>query len=206
MSNFIIGTLDDSEGRFSSQGDGSTATPYTLEVAVGGNSVDETTGSMVITTQEHHEIHEENHYFLENYQDVGSGVSLYMTIVTPDTTKWAHMVALFSSEAEAYYEVYEGAAAGTGGSVLTARNNNRNSENTSGLVITLGVTPGATGTLLFAHKLGSGTNPSQSSPGESSRGSEIILAQDTIYLVKMTSGAADNAISYRLSWYEHTNK
>jgi len=152
----------------------------------------------------HWEIHSGSHYFYENYVELGNGGIQSIEITTPDTTKWAHLLFSVHSDLTAIIELLEGPAAGTGGSEVTPVNNNRNSSNTSGLTVKTGVTAGAGGTSLMKRHIGSGTNPSSARPGEASRDSEILLKQNTIYLLKITSGAASNNVDYRLSWYEHT--
>ena len=42
--------------------------------------------------------------------------------------------------------------------------------------------------------------------GESKRTDEIILKRDTDYLRVFTSGSAGNILSFKASWYEHTDK
>ncbi len=42
--------------------------------------------------------------------------------------------------------------------------------------------------------------------GESGREDEIILKQDTVYCRTFISGANDNIIQFKASWYEHTNR
>lgn len=275
----------------------------------------------------HWEIHEGNHYFYENVAALGSAEVKLLEITVPDSLKWPHFLFSVSSDLKATIELFEGVSNGTGGSTLTPVNNNRNSSNTSGLVIktgasvatdvaaqgtltvdtqptvgdtmtigasvytfttdgtaaaegeidvgedladaktlivaaingtdgnntanasvtaaafssddcvltaaatgeagnlivttetftaetnvfdagTLGTTTAGTsaGVSIMKRQSGTGTNPSQAFPGEAERESEIILKQDTTYLLKITSGAAGNNVDYRLSWYEHTGK
>ncbi len=89
-----------------------------------------------------------------------------------------------------------------GGVGATPINNNRNSTKTSGNVITTGVTAATSdGTLISSACWGS-----RKVGGNSSREDEIILKQDTTYLRKFTSGAADNLVSFKALWYEHEDK
>lgn len=168
--------------------------------------LDAITLALLTINYEHHEIHGGSHYFYENFATVESGVTYSVEILTPDTAKWLHMEFIVKTDAGCVIELVEGAAASTGGTVVTAINNNRNSSNVSGAIIKSGVTPGAGGTSLLKRHIGSGSNPIQASPGEGQRSNEIILKQNTRYILKMTSEAAGNQVDWRLSWYEHTNK
>ncbi len=104
-------------------------------------------------------------------------------------------------------ELYEGASGGmTGGSAVTPLNSDRNSANTSGIVITKGVTaPTTTGTTISSKQMGA-TGWKNTSGGSDNLGAEIVMKQNTIYCRKFLSGSDGNVVSFRAVWGEHVNK
>lgn len=164
-------------------------------------AIDPVTWAACSIDYNHKEIHNGDHYFLADVlTGVASGANTDFRLVTPNTTKWAHMLFTITASAGATITIYE-AATLSGGTAATARNNNRNSSNTSGLTITSGPTVTATGT-----KLGAFVAGGIREAGMISRDFEIILKQNTTYLFRITSLGNSNTISYAAEWYEHTNK
>ena len=165
--------------------------------------IDSITHALETITYSHHEIHSGSHYYIENHTTLGSGDKLYVKLVTPNTTKWAHFLWEISSSFILETNLYEGSSGGmAGGGAATPINNNRNSANTSDMVITSGVAVATTlGTKISSIKWGS-----RSIGGGHSREDEILLKQNTTYLREFISGTNSNIISFKASWYEHTNK
>ena len=155
-----------------------------------------------VINYEHHEIHGGSHYFIEGYTTLGLAGTLYVKLVTPDTTKWSHFVWRLNSSGILTTTLVEAPTGGlAGGAGVTPINNNRNSTKTSGLVITSGVSAPTGGTIISQESFGS-----KSAGGALSRGDEIILKQNTTYGRTFLSGTASNIIGFKASWYEHTNK
>lgn len=171
-------------------------------VSVGGR-LDSITEATEVINYEHHEIHSGSHYYIEGCVELNSGDELRVKLVTPDTAKWAHFIWDISSSGILTTELYEGASGGmAGGAVATPINNNRNSSNVSVLTITSGVAEATDdGTLISQACWGT-----RQFGGATNRGDEIILKQNETYLRKFISGANSNLVSFKASWYEHTNK
>ena len=152
-------------------------------------------------------INEGNHYYIEGFTTLADTETLYVKLVTPDSGVWSHFRWSITSNGilESYF--YEAVSGGmTGGSGVTPLNNNRNSVNASGLVITKGVTVAENlGTTISQFKVG-GTGFKSAVGGTSTLTDKIVLKQNTIYQRKFLSGTADNIVSFRASWIEHTNK
>jgi len=168
---------------------------------------DKTTDAVNGIDYAHHEIHSGSHYFITNATILGSGDTLKFIVTTPNTTKWAHLIFEVGSSAQADFRIIENVTS-TAGDTASIYNNNRNSSNTSGLII-----ESAPASVTFINAdtletryLGSGTNPSRSNIGQGSREDELILKQNTKYFIEIISGAASNRIEYNAKWYEHTNK
>jgi len=155
----------------------------------------------------HHEIHAGNNFYLSGYTTLEDGPgTLYIKLVTPDTTKWAHFVWSISSSGITMTTLTEDATGGmTGGSTPTIFNNNRNSSTTSGLVITSGVTVNTGGTIIDQAQWGA-SGFKEFSGGGNGRSDELVLKQNTTYLRAFTSYSAGNVIQFKASWYEHTDK
>ena len=168
--------------------------------------VDTSTRARTTIEYEHHEIHEGDHYFYTNSNVIASAGTQVFLLTTPDTAKWAHMTFVATGSAITQVDLYE-AGDRVGDTAQTARNSNRNSLNAAGLVIHKGVTgAGSTdGTLIWTIKSGAATQQSRAAT-IAQRNNEIILKQNTKYLIRFTSGTADNLTNLQLEWYEHTDK
>ena len=173
--------------------------------------MDEITRVLTTIDYPHHEIHSGSHFYITGHTTLGNNAGvddiLRVKLVTPDTGKWAHFQWAISSTGTLEATLHEAAAGGmTGGGPVTPLNNNRNSPNTSGVVITSGViAPTTAGTLIDNAKWGASGFKVEIGGG-SGRDDEIILKQNTIYLRTFLSTTADNIIQFKASWYEHQNQ
>ena len=162
---------------------------------------DSATDALTQISYEHHEIHSGSSYSISIHQVLGDGDTLKLAIVCPDTKAWAHMLFGMSSSGILQKKVIEGGAF-TGGDTLTIFNQDRNSSNTSGLLMVRNPKITREGACIDSalwgdRKLGG---------GESRGGHEKILAQDSTYFLYGISGAATNRTTFEPHWYEHTNK
>ena len=123
--------------------------------------------------------------------------------MTPDTTKWAHLVGSVVTEAEAHVYFYEGATLSNGaGTAVTAYNRNRNSATAATVTVTHTPSIAATGTLIFETHFGSGRGVG----GQVRAVEEWVLDQNQTYLLRVTNATAlNNYIAINLNWYEHTD-
>jgi hypothetical protein len=166
-------------------------------------NIDESTRALEVITYEHHEIHSGSHY---NYCDYSLNESVDVIIefvmTTPDTTKWVHLAfGIYSSEG-ATVELYEGPSGVVGGSTIIPRNNNRNSSNLSDVTIVKDPTSITSDGIRAAGFLAGGGRTA----GFASRENENVLKQNESYLVRITSLANSNDISWCAEWYEHIDK
>lgn len=167
---------------------------------------DVSTHALTVMDYEHHEIHGGSHYFLADYVTLGDGDVADFCVKTPDSPKWAHLLFGVQTTGEVEINVYEGVTNSGGGATITPMNNNRNSDNTSGLLIKSNCSITALGTKISGQILGVAGTPVTTGGGNTKREDELILKRNTDYLIRMESGSATNNVSYRASWYEHTNK
>lgn len=165
--------------------------------------LDLVTNAPIVIDYEHHEVHSGSAYSFSTRADVNGNGTIYNVImVTSDTAKWPHLRITFATEAEFDIELYEGTTY-TGGASTTTFNRNRNSSKAADMQVILGATATGNGTLLRRSRSGSGTG----SGGGGEEQEEWILKQNTVYnfrFTKQTNGT--HYISYKLWWYEHTNK
>jgi len=168
-------------------------------------NLDSATNVLSTVDYAHHEIHAGSHFFYTDSTVLATSGSQDYLITTPDTTKWAHMKFQMDGSAITQMQIYEGSA--KSGSVAgTIFNSNRNSANTPGLAVHKGTSGSlADGTLIYTYKCGAATQQSRSGAGSRSD-EEIILKQNSKYLVRLTSGTDNNLTNINLEWYEHTNK
>ena len=169
---------------------------------------DAATNALTTIGYEHHEVHSGSHFTFSMDSTVGDADTLGFLIVTPNTTKWAHMVFDVIGALDTRFDLFE-TSTHTAGMERTAYNNNRNSTSTNTTQIfnwTRGVSDG---TAIFRSHFGvdTGLGASRVTGGGSVRGaSEFILKQNTKYFFAITSATAANVISMKLTWYEHTDK
>ena len=174
-----------------------------IDYLAGNSGIDASTESLQTIEYEHHEIHSGSHY---NYCDYalaqGIGDEIEFVFVTPNTTKWVHLLFEVYASTGATIELYEGTSGVSGGTAITPRNNNRNSANISAVTLTKDPAAITTDGTRAAGFLAGGTRVA----GAVERNKEYVLDQNNTYLVRITSLAASNNISWCAEWYEHTDK
>jgi len=165
--------------------------------------IDASTHSLIAMSYEHHEIHDGNHF---NYCDYSLGEAVGATIefvlTTPNTTKWIHFNFTVASTDGATIELYEGTSGITAGTAITPRNNNRNSLTASGVTLIKDPTAITSDGVRASGYLAGGGRVS----GVITRDTEYMLGQNRTYLMRITSLANGNDISWAADWYEHTDK
>lgn len=171
----------------------------------GPSRVDGITDAIRTIEYAHHEIHSGNH-FKAGYQDVTMNTDDVIEILfaAPDTTKWGHWKLVAQSTGAATIEVFEGTTTSNDGTPVTRWNRNRNSATTSGILAYHTPTITSDGTM-FATKWIGGTGFKADIGGESRGDAELVLKQNTKYLVRCTANADTIKCAIGGDWYEHTN-
>ena len=166
--------------------------------------LDTSTHTLQTIDYAHHEIHTGSHFMYTDSVELGAASQDYL-ITTPNTTKWAHMIFVMDGSAITQFRLYEGSDK-VGTTDVAVGNNNRNSTTLPGVTIHKGTSGGTTdGTLIHQYKGGSATNQSRGESG-SRNDEEIILKQNTKYILRVTAFAADTLTNIKLEWYEHTDR
>jgi hypothetical protein len=177
-------------------------TGYNMKVSL--DQIEPSTNSVKVIDYSHAELHRGDHYFYTDHVELDSAAIQNYLITTSNTAEWGHMHIMASGSAITTVEVFE-ATDKTGTTAQTVFNNNRNSANTATITVHKGISGGTTdGTRLIYTKSGSSTNQSRSG-GEVRNDEELLLKQNTKYIVRITSGTNDNLCNLALYWYEHTN-
>jgi len=171
---------------------------------VARSKIDRTTGVDAIIEFEHNEIHAGDHFFFTDSNELSSTNSVQYLLTTPDTTSWAHLFFQINGTAVTSFTVHE-AGDRVGSVAQTIFNNNRNSAKTATMTVHKGITGGTTdGTLLWQYASGTATNQSQQEALTRAE-NELILKQDTKYLITILSGTDGNLTNIKLNFYEHIN-
>ena len=138
-------------------------------------------------------VNDGNRYMVGGYATIASGGTVDITIQTPDTTKWIHILYRGELSTSAIISFYENVTNVSGGSALPMVNKNRNSANVSGAVVL--INPTATlGDRVDGFKYGSaGGRPTRR---------KMILKQNTTYMWRIVSQADDNSFSFHGEWDE----
>ncbi len=88
-------------------------------------SVDNSTESLQTVSYEHHEIHDNSHYFIEDFVTLGNAAVLDFCIATANDPKWMHLTFNYDSTLLLTLDVYELADFAADGTLVIPRANNR---------------------------------------------------------------------------------
>jgi hypothetical protein len=147
----------------------------------------------------HSKMHSGNHFMYTDCVTLGSGAVQNYVFTT--LSKYSHMSVEFEGSTITSFDIYESTDR-SGTTLQTIYNSNRNSLTASVNSIHKGSSGGTTdGTKIFCHSGGTSTNQSKGSVS-SSTANEIILKLNTKYILRITSGTADNLTNIKLYWYE----
>lgn len=173
-----------------------------LQVTV--DQVEETTNSLKTIDYSHAELHSGSHYFSRGYELLSKNGVKDILIVTPNTTKWSHMViGVEGISSTLVVGLYEDVTTSSDGLRDNEGNRNRNYPNDNTTFIYYNPTITDSGNLLAENIFGAGKN---SNGGGSRDTEEIILKQNTKYLLRITEQNLDSTyINWIIDWYEHTN-
>lgn len=151
----------------------------------------------------HLTIHNGDHYFYSTYITLGNaGVGDYVL----ECGKYdVHFVYTLGSDIAGFtFATYEGVTADSDGTLLSIRNNNRESAKQSTAKLRYNPSNIVTGSVLLRNgKIGTATNPANRTGGSVNRTDEVILKSRTKYLLRITNlSTSNNDINVGMSWYE----
>ena len=161
---------------------------------------DASSHAMEAITFAHHKIHEGDHFFIKDVEDLGNTATYYILFAVPNTPRWIHLFFDFWHEKEMSFSITEGVTTGGDGTAVSAYNNNRNSTTVPTIVVTHTPTTPVGGTVIYNYQRGDGNKGG----GEKREEDEIELKANMKYLITATNiSANDNLFDYHFKWYEH---
>ncbi len=160
----------------------------------------------IVIDHSHHHLHSSEHFYAFHEDTaMDTAATLLVLIVTPNTTNWGHFTLVAEATGAATVEVFEAVttqAPNNDGTALTEFNRNRNSVVTAGLVATHTPSINAAGTRMGVEYVGGA--PFKGTLSGGARGeNELMLKQNTKYLLKLTANADGIKASIGADWYEH---
>lgn len=163
--------------------------------------VDSAASALVVIDIEHHRVHDGLHFFLTDVQTIANGNNIDYMLTTPNTAARIHMVIEVNFTAVTQIELYEdGDRAGT--VPQTEFNNDRNSATTAVLAIDIGTGGGTTDGDQIRNFQGGLAAGAQSRGGNPVRSRELILKQNSKYILRVSSSTNGNLCSTAFNWYE----
>ena len=168
-------------------------------------SLDRVSRAAVMIEFPHHEIHDGDHFAFNDFSAVASGANRDYLVITPATTRWAHLILQMATNQGGIMHLFEDATTSANGTPITAFNNNRNSGTAATVLVFHTPTVTTTGTEIatFYMTLDSGA----ARVGVQSRNDdEFILKQNSRYLLRFTGETiAGNNFNIRGLFYEHVS-
>ena len=174
----------------------------TLLVSSAGCQEDTNTRATIAIEYEHSRIHEGFYFTVLDTLDVPNGDNRTFLLVTPDTTRWAHLVWEIEHELETSIEFFRGTTVSDTGTLIPAFNRNGNSTNNATTLVFHTPTVDTLGMLVGTIQQGDG----KKAGGSDRVSNEFILRQNTIYLIRITNMTVNNNLIFtKLNWYELIN-
>lgn len=168
----------------------------------------------------HHEIHDGLHFTVSIVDEtMGDNDVILLAFKTPNTTKYMHIVIVFSVIVAGHVEILENNTwTRVQQSTVNIYNNNRNADNISGALENASQSDFNAGSKLQGSfvalqslvNTGGVIYQDWIMAGGASKGGgfkraedEVVLKQDTTYVVRLTADGGSNGAFLGLSWYEH---
>ena len=165
-------------------------------------TIDDDTRVIVTIEYEHYQIHAGNTFTVLEVIDLGNGAVHDNLIVTPNTTRWAHLVWEIEHELETQILFYRGTTYSDNGTEISSFNRDGNSTVNATTLVYHNPTVTDVGILIATIQQGDG----KKAGGADREANEFILKQNTAYLIRITNLTVNNnLVSIKLNWYEHTN-
>jgi hypothetical protein len=160
---------------------------------------DALSGKLITIEYEHAQIHEGNMFTVLEVTDLGNGATRDLFVISPKTTRSAHLVWEIEHELETSISFYKDTTYSDIGTEVTSYNRNGNSYKVATTKVYHTPTVTDVGTLIATIQQGDG----KKAGGSDRLANEFVLKQNTVYLVRITNLTANNnLIGVKLNWYE----
>ena len=134
--------------------------------------------------------------------DADVDISKYWHVKAPNSSNRIHMVFRVIGSKNGLLELFEDPTLSNDGIELTPFNNNRNSSNTTTVLVFKDPTVSSDGTLLVPEVIGTDTvNPTGRQGGVFNRHNEFLLRQGGSYLIKYTALTDNSRVSTLIAFY-----
>lgn len=162
--------------------------------------VDNVVNALRVMSVEHAEIHAGDHYHSYAYNnDVDTSVAWAFKTSSKDV----HFTFEYSSSKNGLVEFFEEPTVSTNNSTIGMFNSNRGSSNKCLAIFTVSKHAVGGDKRLYVESVGTdATSPQGKSGGLNKRSNELILKQNTSYLLKYTTQTNDNRVSIGILFYE----
>lgn len=165
-------------------------------------TIDPANRSLVVIGLEHYKLHAGDMFTVLEVTDLGNMAVRDILIVTPNTTRWAHLVWEIEHELETSIQFYRDTVYTNAGTAIPSFNRNGNSATVATTLVTHTPTITNVGTLVGTIQQGSG----KKAGGSDRESNEFILEQNTAYLVRISNLTVNNNLIFmKLNWYEQTS-
>lgn len=171
-----------------------------------GLTVDSISKDLAVIQHAHEEIHEGIHFIASDVvTGLGASTTQLYLLKTPNTSKRIHMLIVISSAPGSTVTIFEGPTITSNGSAMNPRNSERNFSDTAAtLQVFKSPSVSGNGTQLDIEEIGSG-NAAGKFNGTTSNDrneTELILKQNTAYLISIVTLSASTDITSKFLWYE----
>ena len=169
------------------------------------NTFEQFTGAVKQIENDHAYIHQGKYWTRTTKFTLATGASIKFTLQT-NSEKEIHYrpmnIRTSADKLSGFF--YEGSSGASGGTVLTTSNRNRQSTNTTDVVLTQGVTVTTNGTQISELYIPGATGVGGVRTGDDLSGNnEWVLKADTLYTILLTNDSeGDNVVFIEFQWYE----
>jgi hypothetical protein len=166
--------------------------------------IDQTTDAAAVVDYEHKEVHTGDAFYVTQVDELDDTEITSHRFLPPNTAEWMHFFFIIEAQAACLIEIREGITDGIEAS-SGIRNRNRNfSDALATMKYERQLGAATLGTVIWSWASGGATENSRT-PMLTRQSGEIVLKQNIIYEVRVTSSVDDNIVSTYFTWYEHTN-
>jgi hypothetical protein len=158
--------------------------------------VDDLYPSLVVIDLPHHRLHAGKSYFVDFH---GTGQTAFCYALQVPASGKFHFVYGFNASDAFSLNLFEGSSLSASGAAVTVYNQERNSANTSGMLVSTTPTISTPGTIIRRLIINSGVGVTDFG-GTSREEIETILKNSTVYMLSATGSSASTHL--QLHWYE----
>ena len=166
--------------------------------------LDNLTRAALVVQIEHHRVHEGYSFTYRDVITLSSAAAQDYVLVTPVSVPYCHFGYEVASQLQITTEMFRGTDKAPT-TIQTTFNRSEIALNNASMLLYKGSSGGTTDGTRILWRVDGSTTAGGRALVQVGEAQERILKPNTKYIFRVTSGANNNVISVRLSWYEHTN-